>query len=79
MAAIQVAKEMRKYLKMDEVKVGAMQIEDLKEIVINEFKDITEDEDESTEVVELRKDKDVRIKKLLVQITQAYKLLAQSF
>ena len=79
MAATQAAKEMRRYLKMDEVEAGNVQIEDLEETSVNAFEDIGEDEDESAEVVETRKDKETRIKNLLVQATQAHELLAQSF
>jgi hypothetical protein len=79
MAATQVAKEMRRYLKMDEVEACTIQIEDLEETVVNTFEDIGEDEDETIEVKETKKDKEARIKKLLVQATQAHELLAQSF
>ena len=56
-----------------------MQIEDLEETVVNPFENIGEDEDESTEVVETIKDKETRIKNLLVQATQTHELLAQYF
>jgi len=79
MAATQAAKEMRRYLKMDKVEAGNVQIEDLEETSVNAFEDIEEDEDESAEVVETRKDKETRIKNLLVQATQAHELLAQYF
>jgi hypothetical protein len=46
-AATQAVKEMRRYLKMDEVEVGTIQIEDLKETVVNAFEDIREDNDET--------------------------------
>ena len=79
MAATQAAKEMRRYLKMDEVEAGSVQIEDLEETVVNDIEGIEEDEDESAEVVETKKDKEARMKNMLVQATQAHELLAQSF
>ena len=57
MAATQAAKEMRRYLKIDEVEAKTMQIEDLEETVVNAFEDVGEDEDESVEVVEQKKTK----------------------
>ena len=47
--------------------------------MINAFEDIREDEDESADVIETKKDKETRIKNLLVQATQTYELLAQCF
>ena len=47
MAATQATKEMKRYLKMEEVEAWTIQIEDLEEIVENAFEDIREDEDES--------------------------------
>ena len=76
MAATQAAKEMRRYLKMDKVEAGSVQIEDLEETVVNDIEGIEEDEDESAEVVETKKDKEARMKYMLVQ---AHELLAQSF
>lgn len=79
MAATQAAKEMRRYLKMDDVEAGRLQIEDIEETMVNDIEVIDEDEDPSTEVVETRKDKETRIKNMLMQATQAHELLAQSF
>lgn len=47
--------------------------------MVNDIEVIDEDEDPSTEVVETRKDKETRIKNMLMQATQAHELLAQSF
>ena len=47
----QVVKEMRIYLRMDEVQLITVQIEDLKETVINECEDIDEDEEDEREEV----------------------------
>ena len=60
MAATQTAKEMKKYLKMDKVKAGTIQIEDLKETTVNAFEDVGEDEDENTEVVKTKKTKNLQ-------------------
>jgi formamidopyrimidine-DNA glycosylase len=79
MAATQAAKEMRRYLKMDEVEANTIQIEDLEETIVNAFEDIEEDEDETAEVRKTKKDKEARIKNLLIQTTQAHELLAQFF
>lgn len=57
MATIQTAKEMSRYLKMDEVEAKTIQIEDLEETVVNIFEDIGEDEDESAKVMETKKTK----------------------
>ena len=57
MATIQTAKEMSRYLKMDEVEAKTIQIEDLEETVVNIFEDIGEDEDESAKVMETKKEK----------------------
>ena len=57
MATIQTAKEMSRYLKMDEVEAKIIQIEDLEETVVNIFEDIGEDEDESAKVMETKKTK----------------------
>jgi hypothetical protein len=54
MAATQAAKEMRRYLKMDEVEACTIQIEDLEETVVNAFEDIGEDEDETAKVREIK-------------------------
>ena len=55
MAATQTQKEMRRYLKIDEVETRTIQIEDLEEIVVNAFKDIGEDDDEIAKVIETKK------------------------
>ena len=57
MATIQSAKEMSRYLKMDEVEAKTIQIEDLEETVVNIFEDIGEDEDESAKVMETKNTK----------------------
>jgi enamine deaminase RidA (YjgF/YER057c/UK114 family) len=50
----QTAKEMRRYLKMDDVKVWTIWIEDLKKTMINAFEDIGENKHESSKVVETK-------------------------
>ena len=57
MAAIQTQKEMRRYLKIDEVETITIQIEDLEEIVVNAFEDTGEDDDEIAKVIETKKTK----------------------
>ena len=69
MAAIQAAKEMRRYLKMDEIEAGSVEIEDIEETMVNDIESVEEDEDSSIEVVETRKDKEARTKSMLVQAT----------
>jgi len=76
MATTQATKEMRRYLKMDEVEGGRVQIEDIQETMVNDIEGLEEDEDPSVEVVETRKDKEARVKNMLVQATQAHELLA---
>jgi len=77
--AIQATKEMRRYLKMDEVEARKVQIEDTEEIVVDDIEGLEKDEDPSARVVETRKDKEARMKNMLVQATQVHELLAQSF
>ena len=67
MATTQATKEMRRYLKMDEVEVGSVEIEDIEETMVNDIESVEEDEDSSVEVVETRKDKEARTKRMLVQ------------
>lgn len=52
MTATHAVIEMIRYLKMDEIEVGTIQIKDLEETVVNAFEDIREYEDESAEVIE---------------------------
>lgn len=79
MAATQAAKEMRRYLRMKEVEAGNMLFEDLEGTEVNENDGVEEEEELSAEIVETKKDKEARIKNMLVQATQAHELLAQSF
>ena len=79
MAATQAAKEMRRYLKMDKIEAGSLEIEDIEETVVNDIESVEEDEDSSVEAVETRKDKEARTKSMLVQATQAHELLAELF
>jgi len=79
MAATQAAKEMRRYLKMDEVEAGNEKIEDIEEMVVNDIEGPGDDEDSSAKAIETRKDKEDRMKNMLVQATQAHELLADSF
>lgn len=64
MEIIQTAKEIKKCLKMDKIEALTMQIEDLKESVVNSFEDITKNKDERTKVVETKQDIEARLKKL---------------
>ena len=61
MVATQAAKEMKRYLKMDEVEAINVEIEDIEETVVNDIESVREDEDSSVEAVETRKDKEARI------------------
>ena len=79
MATTQAAKEMRRYLKMDEVETGSVEIEDIEETVVNDIESLEEDEKSSVEAVETKKDKEARTKSMIVQATQAHELLVKSF
>ena len=79
MATTQAAKEMRRYLKMDEVEAGSVEIEDIEETVVNDIESVEEDEDSNIEAVEMRKDKEASTKSMLVQATQEHKLLVELF
>jgi len=70
---------MRRYLKIDEVELRSVQIEDLKKIVGNDIESIGHDEDSSTKAIETGKDKKARIKSIPMQAIQVHELLAQSF
>jgi hypothetical protein len=77
LAAVQAAKEMRRYLKLDE---GITPIEDIEETTVNEARnDRGEDEIEIVEAIESRVSHEARIQSLLVQATKAHELLADSF
>jgi len=47
MVVTQVAKEMRRYLKLDEVEARRVQIEDIKETMVNDIEGPRDDEDSS--------------------------------
>ena len=79
MVATQIAKKMRRYLKMDEVEAGSVEIEDIEETMVNDVESLEEDEESSVEAVETKKDKEARTKSMLLQATQAHELLAESF
>ena len=55
MAATQAAKEMRRYVKMDEVEARSVEIEDIEETVVNDIESLEEDEESSVEAVETKK------------------------
>jgi hypothetical protein len=77
LVAVQAAKEMRRYLKLDE---GITPIEDIEETTVNEARnDRGEDEIEIVEAIESRVSHEARIQSLLVQATKAHELLADSF
>ena len=79
MATTQAKKEMRRYLKMDEIEAGSVEIEDIEETVVNNIESVEEDEDSSVQAIETRKGKEARTKSMLVQATQAYELLVELF
>ena len=45
---------MSRYLKMDEIEACTIQIENLKNTVVNKFEDLEENVDDNVEVVELK-------------------------
>jgi len=74
---------MRRYLKMDEVEARNEQIKDIEEMVVNDIEASIEgprdDEDSSVEVVKTKRDKEIRMKNMLVQALQAHELLVDYF
>ena len=47
--------------------------------MVNEFEDTKEDKDESAKMQKQNKDKEARIKIMLIQVTQVHEILAQLF
>jgi hypothetical protein len=90
LAAVQVIKEMRRYMKLDDVEKGITAIHDVEETIVNnDVFDSQEEQAESDEeeveviarpgkTIETKKSREAKIKNMLVQARRTHELMAAS-